>query len=85
MISAKAQTAEAPDIVEVFLNIVPENPVAAMAEGSILPTIFFVIVFGIALVLVRETSEDESIRQGAEGISRAAETAAEAMFKIVRA
>jgi len=84
LISAKAQTAEAPDIVEVFLNIVPENPIAAMAEGSILPTILFVIVFGIALVLVRETSEDESIRQGAEGISRAAETAAEAMFKIVR-
>lgn len=81
--SAEAQTAEAPDIVEVFLNIIPENPIAATAEGSILPTIFFVIVFGVALVLVRETSEDESIRQGAEGILRAAETAVEAMFNIV--
>lgn len=31
---AEAQTAEAPDIVEVILGIVPENPIAAMAAGT---------------------------------------------------
>ena len=77
------ETQEAPNAVEVFLRIVPENPVGAMAEGNILPIIFFVIVFGIALVLIRDTTEDESLRRGAEGIFRAVETSAEAMFKIV--
>jgi Na+/H+-dicarboxylate symporter len=81
--NAQAETAEAPNIVEVLLGIVPENPIGAMAEGSVLPTIFFVIVFGVALVLVRETSDDEAIREGAAGILRAAETGAEAMFKVV--
>lgn len=70
-------------MVEVFLGIVPENPVAAMAEGDILPIIFSVIVFGIALVLIRDTAEEAYLRQGAEGIFRAAETGGEAMFKIV--
>lgn len=77
------ETKEAPNAVDVFLGIVPENPVAAMADGDILPIIFSVIVFGIALVLIRDTAEEEYLRQGAEGIFRAAETGGEAMFKIV--
>lgn len=77
------ETQEAPNAVDVFLGIVPENPVTAMAEGDILPIIFFVLVSGIALVLIRDTTEEESLRQGAEGIFRAAETGAEAMFKVV--
>jgi Na+/H+-dicarboxylate symporter len=80
---AEINTQEAPDPVDVFLGIVPENPINAMAEGNILAVIFFVIVFGIALVLIRDTTDDETLRRGAEGFFSVAEAGSEAMFKIV--
>ncbi len=80
---AEAQTAEAPDIVEVFLNIVPTNPIGAMANGDVLPTIFFAVVFGLALALVEQTTDSEDIRNGVEGFYDLAEAGAEAMFKVV--
>ncbi|QLG61483.1 dicarboxylate/amino acid:cation symporter [Halorarum salinum] len=80
---AEAQTAEAPDIVEVFLGIVPENPIGAMASGDVLPTIFFAVVFGLALALVEQTTDREDIRNGVEAFYDLAEAGAEAMFKVV--
>jgi len=32
--------------VELILNVIPENPFQAMAEGTVLPVIFFCILFG---------------------------------------
>ena len=32
---------------EIFLNIIPENPIAAAASGDVLPVIFFSILFGL--------------------------------------
>lgn len=75
--------AEAPDPIEVILGIVPENPVAAMAEGNILPLIFFVIVFAFALAMVQEADVSEEISQGVETFFNLAEAGSEAMFKIV--
>lgn len=75
--------AEAPDPVEVILGIVPENPVASMAEGDILPLIFFVIVFAFALAVVQESDVSEQISEGVESFFNLAEAGAEAMFKIV--
>ncbi|MGR9052111.1 MAG: dicarboxylate/amino acid:cation symporter [Gammaproteobacteria bacterium] len=43
--------AEAPPLTEVFINIVPSNPVNAFAEGNMLQIIFFVILFGIAMLM----------------------------------
>jgi len=80
---AEAQTAEAPDIVEVILGIVPQNPIGAMASGDILPTIFFVIVFGLALALVEQSTDSADIRNGVESFYDLAEAGAEAMFKVV--
>ena len=77
------ETQEAPNLVDVFLGLVPENPVGAMANGDILPTIFFVIVFGIAIVMLRDTAEDERIRASAESFLDVMEMGAEAMFKLV--
>jgi len=34
-------------LAEIFLNIIPENPVAAAASGDVLPVIFFSILFGL--------------------------------------
>lgn len=41
----------APPLAEVFINIVPENPIDAFAEGSMLQIIFFVILFAIAMLM----------------------------------
>ncbi len=44
----------APPLTEVFINIVPSNPVKAFAEGNMLQIIFFVILFGIAMLMSGE-------------------------------
>ncbi len=45
----------APPLSDVFINIVPGNPVHAFAEGSMLQIIFFVIIFGIAMLMSGES------------------------------
>jgi Na+/H+-dicarboxylate symporter len=81
---AEIQTKQAPNMVEVFLNIVPTNPVGAMAAGDVLPTIFFTIVFGLALaVLQDEFDEGTPVHDGVETIFDVVEAGAEAMFKVV--
>lgn len=42
----------APPVSEVLINIIPSNPIAAMANGDMLSVIFFAIVFGICLLSV---------------------------------
>ena len=42
---------ESPAITDVLLNIVPKNPVEALAQGNMLQIIFFAIFFGIALTM----------------------------------
>ena len=80
---ADVDPADAPDPVEVILGIVPENPFAAMAEGDILPLIFFVIVFAYALAVVQESDVGGNVAEGVESFFNLAEAGAEAMFKIV--
>ena len=50
--SASFEGAEAPPLSEVLVNIVPDNPIAAMAEGEMLSIIFFAILVGISLLMV---------------------------------
>ncbi len=50
----QAQTAKAPKLVDVFLNIVPLNPVDAMSKGNMLQVIFFAMLFGFGLSAVGE-------------------------------
>ncbi|MCK5717383.1 MAG: dicarboxylate/amino acid:cation symporter, partial [Thiomargarita sp.] len=42
---------EAPSLAQTIINLVPDNPVKAMAEGQMLPLIFFSLLFGIAIVM----------------------------------
>ena len=44
----------APPLTEVFINIVPSNPINAFAEGNMLQIIFFVILFAIAMLMTGE-------------------------------
>ncbi|XVH33739.1 dicarboxylate/amino acid:cation symporter (plasmid) [Haloferacaceae archaeon DSL9] len=83
LIEAELATEEAPSFVEVFLGIVPENPIEAMATGDILATLFFVIVFGLSLTLLQESSDDERIQRGVETFFDLAEAGSEALFKLV--
>ena len=49
---------EAPPLTDVIIDIVPSNPIAAMANGDMLAVIFFSIVFGISLLAVAKESPD---------------------------
>lgn len=51
---------EAPSLSSVIINIVPSNPISAMAKGEMLPVIFFSIVFGISLLMVGKKAESVS-------------------------
>ncbi len=42
---------EAPTLVERLLGIVPENPVAALADGDVLAIIFFAVLLGIGILM----------------------------------
>ena len=42
---------EAPSLVERLLTIVPENPIAALADGDVLAVIFFSILLGIGVLM----------------------------------
>jgi Na+/H+-dicarboxylate symporter len=78
----EAQSQAPPSLTEVVLGIVPSNPVAAMAEGNLLATVFFVIVFGIALTYVR--AQQEVYVDRVDSVFDAFEVGAEAMFVVVR-
>ena len=49
---------DAPNIVEVLLNLIPRNPVEAAANGDMLPLILFSILFGAALSLIQDDRRD---------------------------
>ncbi|MEF3073556.1 dicarboxylate/amino acid:cation symporter [Methylobacter sp. Wu1] len=64
----------APPVTEVLINIVPGNPVQAFAEGDMLQIIFFVIVFGIAMLMAGDTGRQ---------LAQSAERMNEVMMKVV--
>ena len=65
---------DAPPLSDVFINIVPTNPVKAMANGEMLPIIFYSILIGISMLMVGKK---------AKSFVEAAEIANEIMMKMV--
>jgi len=49
---------EAPPLTQVFINIIPSNPIQAMANGDMLPIIFFAILTGISILMVGKKAEN---------------------------
>lgn len=49
---ANFEASEAPPLAEVFANIIPANPISAMANGDMLSIIFFAILIGISILMV---------------------------------
>ena len=74
-LSAVAPSAvqEAVPLSERLMDIVPENPIAAMAEGNILAIIFFALLIGVSLLTIGEIGKPVSDFMAA---------AAEAMLRI---
>lgn len=48
---------EAPPFIDVLLNMVPRNPVAAMTEGNMLQIIVFALLFGVAIAMSGEPGQ----------------------------
>lgn len=65
---------EAPPLTDVFINIVPSNPINAFANGEMLQIIFFVILFAIAMLLSGDAGK--SLASGIEKLN-------EVMMKVV--
>ncbi|MBU2981130.1 dicarboxylate/amino acid:cation symporter [Lentibacter algarum] len=52
-VAVKEVTAkDAPSLADVLINIVPTNPIQAMANGSMLPIIFFAVLVGISMLMM---------------------------------
>ena len=66
--------AEAPPLSDVLISIIPANPIGAMANGDMLPIIFFSILVGISMLMVGHK---------ARGFVEGAEIANEIMMKMV--
>ncbi len=64
----------APPLTEVFINIIPSNPVQAFAEGNMLQIIFFVILFAIAMLMSGKIGQQ---------LANSAEKLNEVMMKVV--
>ncbi len=50
----QAKTAQAPALSQVLLEIVPMNPMEALAKGNVLQVIFFAVMFGFCLSVMGE-------------------------------
>jgi len=71
-----SETSMAPvqqSLVDTFVNIIPANPLQALASGQILQIIVFALFFGISLVLIGEK---------AKPVSDFFEAIAESMYKL---
>lgn len=55
--SATFEAAESPAFVDVLINMVPKNPIAAMASGNMLQIIIFALLTGTALTALGEKTK----------------------------
>jgi len=58
------------DIVDFFLDIVPTNPINAMANGNMLQIVFFAVIFGVTLTFINR-DKSKPVVDLFDGISQA--------------
>ncbi len=80
--SAKVAANTAPSLSAVLLNIVPTNPIESLAKGDILPIIFFAILFGIGISIIKD-SASPALAAAARSLDEIISAAAAVMYKIV--
>ncbi len=67
------EAAGAPSLIDTFVNLIPKNPVGAMAQGKVLQVIVFALFFGFAMTKAGEKGK---------AILRIFEGFAETMYKL---
>jgi len=71
--TAPRPVAAAPGLVERLINIIPDNPIRALADGDVLSIIFFAILFGIGILVAGDKGRP---------VGEAITSAADVMLKI---
>ena len=79
---AAGKAAAAPTLTQIFLNIIPTNPIESLTKGDVLPIIFFAVVFGLGISYVKD-SKNEKIAKGADTLYDVCNAGAETMYKVV--
>ncbi|MGB8714613.1 MAG: dicarboxylate/amino acid:cation symporter [Onishia taeanensis] len=69
--SAQISVPDNPGIANVLLNIVPDNIVAAFVDGNLLGIIFTAVVFGIALLMLRNSDSHAALGERLYGVIEA--------------
>lgn len=44
------------NVAQIFLNMIPQNPIASIANGEIIPILLFILIFAVALAKIGEVS-----------------------------
>jgi len=73
-VSSQFVAKASPPISDVFINLIPSNPIEAFAQGNMLQIIFFVILFSIAMLMTGEIGRQ---------LADTAEKLNEVMMKVV--
>lgn len=53
-IVSETYNAQKENVSQIFVNLIPQNPVASLANGEIIPIIVFVLIFALALAKIGE-------------------------------
>jgi Na+/H+-dicarboxylate symporter len=64
---------QSPDVIETLVNLIPTNPIDALASGNILQIVIFALIFGISITLAGEAGKPVKVF---------CESAAEVMYKL---
>lgn len=80
--AVESKSAKTPELMEILLGLVPTNPIGVIAEGQVLPMIFFCLCFGIALSFGRD-SDNPEIKHSSDVVYYFVDGVSQAMFKIV--
>ncbi len=67
-VEGKVAAAQAPDTWATLLDLVPQNPFAALAEGNMLQVVFTALAVGVALTLIPK-EKSQPIIQAADGLN----------------
>ncbi len=81
--AAAGKVVNSPSLADTFLNIIPKNPLGDIVSNKILPSIFFAIIFGIALSYLK-ISKDARIKKAGDVLFSVFDASAEVMYLIVR-
>ncbi len=67
-ISEKIQQELGVDVVDFIVNLVPTNPINAMANGNMLQIVFFAVIFGVTLTMI-DKNKSEPVIKFLDGVS----------------